>query len=269
MPVETMSSNGFVVLFDTCDRDTADVVAGACEKSVLHICDNLGLGAPADLRVYVMTSWLRFVFHPAPWHLRILLAISLPLWFMRVRRLWCYSAGWSQRFGGRTAVGIKPPRLLEHADGSIGAEVFMEERDADEKTEHVTCHELVHAFTAHLKLPLWLNEGLAQVMVEEVFGKRTVKDSTLSMLERSSGGRGAGSYRKLRPGDKTALAYHFVRGYWLTRYLRSTKPGLIVSLLRTRRSHGRVEREVAEACGMDAREFWSVIDNTLVSHFRR
>ena len=30
-----------------------------------------------------------------------------------------------------------------------------------EKIQHLTCHELVHACTAHLRLPFWLNEGIA------------------------------------------------------------------------------------------------------------
>jgi len=35
-----------------------------------------GLEAPAECRVYVMTSWLRFLFHSAPWPWRIFLAVT-------------------------------------------------------------------------------------------------------------------------------------------------------------------------------------------------
>ena len=60
-------------------------------------------------------------------------------------------------------IGIKPPRLLDRADRTIGGLLFRRGPDLHKKAELTTCHELTHACSARLKLPAWLNEGLAAV----------------------------------------------------------------------------------------------------------
>jgi hypothetical protein len=65
------------------------------------------------------------------------------------------------------AIGIKPPRLLEQSDRSIGVRMFVDEKDMKVNVQHVTCHELVHACSAHLELSTWLNEGIATVTTDQ------------------------------------------------------------------------------------------------------
>ena len=56
-----------------------------------------------------------------------------------------------------------------------------DEREAAElvrrasQVQRIACHELVHAYTAHLKLPAWLHEGLAMLTVDRFFERPTVK----------------------------------------------------------------------------------------------
>lgn len=133
------------------DQQTAQVIESACEKAIQLANDRWGLPAPEDCRIYIMTSWWEFVFHSAPWPWRLLLVNSIPFWVGRVRRTWPYSAAWTQRYGSRVAIGVKPPRLLEHSDAGTSLRIFVEEKDAEIKIQHVTCHELVHACSAHLK----------------------------------------------------------------------------------------------------------------------
>jgi hypothetical protein len=216
-----------------------------------------------------MTSWQRFLFHSAPWHWRILLAVTIPLWVFRVRKIWRFAGGWVQRYGARLAVGIKPPRILQQADRSIGAQIFVPEKEIDEKVEQVTCHELVHAFTAHLRLPMWLNEGLAMVTVDRLSGAPTVRLETVESLDEPARGSGPESYRSVQRKDKEALVYHVVRGYWLTRYIEETQPDLLQGLLAQRQSHSALEVQVATALGMDRDEFWRRIDGIVASHFRQ
>jgi len=223
--METMSIDGLTLFYDADERDTAELIRLASENSVRLIHEHWGLDTPEDCRVYVMTSWLHFVLHSAPWHWRVLLAVSIPLWYFAVRRTWPYAGGWAQRYGKRQAVGVKPPRLLQLGDRSMGDQIFIrEEEDPEEKVQHVTCHELVHAFAAHLKLPLWLNEGLAMVTVDRYFGKPTVRRETIEFLESSPHKTSQGRYRNLSAKDKNTFIYHFVRGYWLTRSVTATRP---------------------------------------------
>ena len=265
--METTSIADLTLFFDAHERDAAELIRHACERSVQLIHECWGLDTPRDCRVYVMTSWLHFVFHSAPWHWRILLGLSMPLWVLRISKTWNYAGGWAQRYGKRRAVGVKPPRLIQLADTSIGDRVFVAEDDLSEKVQHVTCHELVHAFAAHLKLPMWLNEGLAMVTVDEFAGKPTVRPETLETLKRSSHETSPGRYRKLRVGDQDALVYHCVRGYWLTRYIKDTRPELLKSLLAQRHTHTALESQVAAALGMSDQEFWPTIDRVVASHF--
>ena len=266
--MKTMSVDGLTLYFDEDEGDAVELVRPACQKSaqLLHEC--WGLETPEDCRVYIMTSWLHFVFHSATWPWRILLAVSLPLWYFRVQKLWEYAGGWVQRYGRRRAVGVKPPRLMQAADRSIGQRIFVQEEDIGEKVRHVTCHELAHAFTAHLKLPMWLNEGLAMLAVDMYFGRPTVQRATLDVLAHSSGKTNPGRYRKLRITDQDSLVYHYVRGYWLTRFIEDTRPGLLEDVLSQPSTHKALENQVAAAFGMETGVFWREVDGTLVSFFK-
>lgn len=264
--MQRIPAAGLAVYFSLEHREIAASVAESCERSSNYIVESLNLGIPDDCRVYVMTSWPVFIFHPAPWRWRVLLALSLPFWFRKAKKMWSYSAGWTLRYGGRRAVGVKPPELLRKTETALGDRIFAQNRSMNEKIEHVTCHELVHAFTAHLKLPMWLNEGLAQTTVDRVFDVETVRGDTILML-RPLGAGAPREYKNLRPGDMKELGYGFVRGYWLTRHILETQPGLMKRLLAFRMERSELECAVGEAYGMSAGDFWRRIDDLLISHY--
>jgi hypothetical protein len=264
--MRTVLEGGIILFFREEDRDAAALIGNACEKSVRLIRTLWPLDTPEDCRVYVMTSWLGFVFRSAPLKWRILLGISTPLWYFRARKLWRYAGGWAQSYGGRRAVGVKPPRLIQSAESGIGDRLFID-RDLSEKVEHLTCHELVHAFAAHLKLPMWLNEGLAMLTVDRYHGEPTVRQNTIESLRDSSFGTNPGTYRKTRAGDMNSLVRHYVRAYWLTRFIEETNPALMKDLLSKRRSHEALEEKTAKALGMSYTEFWHRIDGSVLSHF--
>lgn len=267
--METITINGLALFFDAGERDAAKLIGAACEKSVQIIHERWGLDTPEDCRVYVMTSWLRFLFHAPPWPYRVLVAATLPLWYFRARKLWALAGGWHQQFGERRAVGVKPPRLLKTADTSIGERIFIKEDDLDERVRRNACHELTHAFTSHLGLPMWLNEGLAMVTVDKFTGKPTVKPETVQALAQPPRDTSPGRYRQLRGEAMDDLVfYHCVRGYWLTRYLENTQPDLLRDLLQKKLGHGALESKVAAAYGMEPGEFWKRIDDIIVSHFK-
>lgn len=266
--METMSINGLTLFFEAEERETAELICQACNKSVQLIRERWDLDTPEDCRLYVMTSWIRFIFQSAPWHWRIILGATVPLWYLRTRRLWKYAGGWAQRFGKRKVIGIKPARLVKIADRSMGERIFVKESDMREKLKQITCHELTHAFTAHLKLPMWLNEGLAMLAVDKFSERRTVKNETIQLLEDTSFDSSLGRYRKLSVQRQDEMVYHCVRGYWLSRYIEATRPELMKNILSERYSQIALEGEVAAAYGMDHEEFWRNIDGVLASYFQ-
>jgi hypothetical protein len=255
------------LVFDPGEQDTADLIGGACAKAIRLIQESWGLKTPEDCRIYVMTSWLGFVFQSAPWHWRVLLGATMPLWCFRARRTWPYSAAWTQRYGRRVAIGVKPPHLLEQSDRSIGVRMFVEEKDMRVNVQHVTCHELTHACSAHLKLPAWLNEGIATVTVDRFLERPTIRGETLELVRGFLPKGAPPTYRELSRMSGEAIAYHGVRGYWLVRYLEEKHPGLLRGMFSLRRDSRTIEREIAMELGMEAESFWREIDGVVVGHF--
>jgi len=266
--MESTPVDGLTLFYDAQERQAAELIRQACQRSVALIRESWGLDTPRECRVYVMTSWLRFVFHSAPWKKRVSLALFAPLWVSQARKLWRYAGGWVRNYGERVAVGIKPPRLVQPGESSIGQRIFLPAHDVHEKVQQNTCHELVHAFSDHLRSPVWLHEGLAMLTVDRFCARPTVRVETLETLERWSQRNQAGERERLNLADPESVVYLYARGYWLTRYLEETQPGVLKDLLSRRRDHTDLEREIAAAYGQERETFWREIDGALVAHFK-
>jgi hypothetical protein len=255
------------IISEPADRATADLVGSACPEALQLIQASWGLDAPQDCRIYVMTSWLSFVFQSAPWPWRILLAVTAPFWSFRARRTWPYSAAWTQRYGKRVAIGIKPPRLLAQSDKSFGVRMFVEEKDMSLNIRYVVCHELTHACSAQLRLPAWLNEGIATVTVDRFAGKRTILTATLNLIRDYQPKAPPPTYRALSQMRGEAFVYHAVRGYWLTGYVEEKCPDFLQRKFARDWQANSIEREIAIELGLSPENFWSEIDVVVSNHF--
>lgn len=249
------------------DAEAAGIIEDACLRGLPLIHDTWGLQAPRNCTVYVMGSWWEFMVHSPPWPWRPFMLITLPLWFARIGSLWRYAGGWTQRYGGHTAVGVKPMRLMAAADKSIGERIFIREDDISQKVRHVTCHELTHASTAHLKLPSWLNEGLAMVTVDRFFGRPTVREETLATLGARPRASPPRDFAGVNLDDKDAIVRHYVRGYWIVRLLAETHLEFLKALLRERTSRRQLESRIAAKLEISPNALWSKVDGILLSHF--
>ena len=255
--------------FDPAEQATADLIGSACGEALHHIQESWGLGAPVDCRIDVMTSWLRFIFQSAPWSWRILLAVTLPFWAFRARRTWPYSAAWTQRYGQRVAIGVKPPRLIAQSDRQFGARMFVEEPDMSINVQRVVCHELTHACSAHLRLPAWLNEGIATVTVDRFAGQRTILSDTLDLIRDHQPKAPPPTYRELSRISGTDFVYHAVRGYWLTGLIEDRSPGFLKRKFSQVWQADSIEPEIAIELGMKPESFWREIDAAVIDHFEK
>jgi len=269
MAVIQLQAGTLWIEYEPADKATAEVMADACSAALRAAKEGWGLDPPTDCRLHVMTSWKTFIFRSAPWPWKVMLAVGYPLWSGRVRRTWPYSAGWTQRYGRRIAIGIKPPRLLETSDRSVGRLMYVEEKDPDAKIRHLTCHELIHAASAPLRLPAWLNEGLAAVSVDRFMGKLTIREESLDLVERTLPKAAPPSYRALSRMQGETFAYHAVRGYWIVRLLEEAHPGFLRGILGERRAPAEIERLVAERFGAHPGNLWGEIDGLVSHHFRK
>jgi hypothetical protein len=267
--MEMQPVDALMLYYDSAERKTADLIAKACRKTLQVVQEHWRLAPPADCRVYVMTSWSRFMFHSAPWSWRIMMAVTLPFWSRRARQMWPLAGGFHQAYGRRRAIGVKPPRLIQRADGALGERIFVpdETADVERKVQHITCHELTHACAAHLKPPMWLNEGLAMVTVDLYAGNQTVRQETLDLLTRATFPGEPAGYRDLGAGDTDALLYHAVRGYWLVRYLQDQHPGLLGQLLAIRHDSREITNLMATALGLKEADVWQAIDGIVADQF--
>lgn len=269
----TTKLNGITLAYEAQDKPTAEALRETCIRVIPLAAERWGLKPPKDLHVYLMTErWVRDIHAALPWYWRPLFYISLPLWYLRLRRMFPYIGGWQQHAGGRRVIGIKPPRLLEKSNRSLGERIYIKEPDLQVKMSHLLCHELTHAFTSHLRLPAWLNEGLAMVTVDAFLGKQSVLPETVETLRKLQGKPGTGSYLKAYSRDLTGVVYIYTRGYWITRYIEEMRPELIRELLQKRRSHADLESRLAEGLGMKEhdgrRQFWRQIDGLVADHYR-
>jgi hypothetical protein len=265
--METRSIGNLTLHFDAGEEAAAELIGSACERSLDLIRDLWGLEAPEGCRVYVMTSWPRTLFHAAPWPWRIYLAITLPLRYARIQKVWGMAGGWAQRYGQRRVIGIKPPRLLQEVDAGLRERIFVR-REEDEWVQHNACHELVHACSDHLGLPTWLHEGLAMVTVDRFAGRPTVKAETLAALANGPGETRPWGRVGVLSADPDALMALAVRGYWITRYLAEVEPGLLKGQLARPQSHEALEGALAAGLGMSGEELRDQIDGLVASHFK-
>lgn len=262
-----------MLVFDALDREAAGRIGVAAGEGLRLARERWGLRPRNGLQVHVMTSWPGFLFRAAPWSWRPWLFLSFPLWAGRVARLWRIAGGWTQRFGKRSAVGVKPPRLLLLADRSLGERLFLAEPDMESKVRQIAVHETVHACSLHLRLPAWLNEGLAMAAVDDVAGKTTVRNDSLSMLTAGGPGRRAGGDHHGRryppPSRRGAEAFlrAYALGYWRVRFLEETKPGLLRELLKGKRRSREWLPAIARALGL-ADKSGIELDRLVAEHFR-
>ena len=105
------------------------------------------------------------------------------------------------------------------------------------------------------------------VTVDRYFGRATVKSETLRRLNHPQHRGSAGKYRNLPAMSKEVAVYHYVRGYWITRFLMDTHAGLLKELLQKKHRHRLIEKKIASALGVSNRAFWEVVDERVIAHF--
>ncbi len=221
--------------------ETTSLLREACCQAVDFLPNTWSLNIP-NCYVYVTARWQTIMLEQPP-----LLHRSLRRAFFTVRpkrrtlmdRLWTRSAGWFQRYGKVCFIAIKP--LSEFQKMNLANNQLYTPMTYHEKFSNTLFHELTHAFTAHLKLPLWLNEGVALLSAEKALGYGMVKEETLEYLttpQRSL------NYYQLPKLSNEQFLYQYAKGYWLTRYLQEQHEDVLKQLLRGWKFNPIIKRNV-------------------------
>jgi hypothetical protein len=250
------------------DEDLVAVITAACNESLRSVQVLWGLDPPTDCRIYVMTSWWKFFMEATPWPQKPFLFSSFPFWGLRASRTWPYAGAWTQRFGTRVVIGVKPPRLLAVSNKSVGELMYVEQKDMSVKMRHLICHELTHACAAHLRLPAWLNEGIAMLTVDRYLGARSIREDTLDLLREQPPRCEPPSYRQMVKLNARGLALHAVRGYWLVVLMEDIEPGFFKSVFTSMEQIRSIDSLMAKRLGIPEDRFWQQVDDHILSHHR-
>jgi len=265
--MERILISGLTIYYDAEEREAVDEIVLACERSVETITSSWQLAVPQNCRVYIMTTWPRCVFQGAPLGSQVILGFTLPLWYSEFKKRWYYAGGWSQSYGDRQVVGIKTPRLIAQTPDPMGVSLFIKQENIEQKVLSIVCHELTHAFSSHLCLPAWMNEGLAMVSTDRCLGRPTVRQDTLQLLKDENQEQRAAEKINLNTQSREVVVQLYVRGYWLTRYLVEIQPALMEKLLSLRISHQELEGFIASELDIGTDTFWQEIDQLVVAKY--
>ena len=234
------------VVFHAEHREAGLAMAEVVERTG-ELLRSWGLRPPLHSEIRVLTDWAEFIDRTAPAWLRPLLALTRPLWRGRAERAYALAGGWMIPWPGLAVVGVKPPELLAHSEPSLGDRLFVPVPEPLEKVRHLTCHELTHAFTAHLRLPAWLNEGLAMRAVDHLAGRPTVLEETRDLVGHHWSELETRAFRRIAAADHDALIRLYATGYWVTRRLDEERLEVLQGLLERRRPRREVLRTVEGA----------------------
>ncbi len=273
--LEIKTEAGIPVLYSERNEEIAKAISGTFDEIIPLIEKLWGLKVPHNCRFYILDSMLNFVYHSSSWLKKVLLTIFFPLWYPRAKGIWKVSGGWTLRGRKNPACGVKTPEMIQkisESPDSMGKEIFNDVPDMVERAKNFACHEMVHAFSSHLLLPLWLNEGIAQVTVDKWRGETTVPDGSISYLNQENKGGKPSEYSDIKGKERQNLIYQFLRGYWLTRYIMETHPQLIRETMAKGKIGKAAEKTIlnhlAQKMDFAVEEFWQKIDGVVVEYFK-
>jgi len=260
-------NHGINSYFHKKDKESADIVEAACEKCIPKIKEILGLPMPEKCSVYLATSYINFIFFIIPFPLVFIMAFILPLYYFRGRRVWQWAAGLCYSSEKKIIIGVKPLWLLEKSDKSLGEKIYVKIPELQNYLEHIICHEMAHAFCSFLKLPSWINEGMAMMTAEQYYGVATVKKETLQSLDPSA----KESYFKKYPdlsGVKKKYFYRYVLGYWFVKYLLEKHPEFLREMLEKKEKQKTIKEKIASELDISLDDFYRELHQKLFKHFQ-
>jgi hypothetical protein len=267
MSLVSRAEHGVNFWSEPAEQETLDIIRGFSAECIPLIETLWKVPLPRNCRVYVMTRWSHLLLHAAPLPVRGLYTLLLPLIYLRTRRVWTLASGLTIRYRGRPAIGVKPIRLWDKSEQAAGKRIFYKLGEDLLRLRNVVCHEMTHAYTAHLQLPLWLNEGVAMVTVDIFLQRQTVQHSTLQCLRANPRTARPADYVAMAQMNEDAIVYAYAHGYWVTRYLFETRPDILQRLLATRMSAKALEGELVRSLGLPLKTVWQGIDTLVLTHF--
>ncbi len=233
-----------------------ELAAETIRQSLPLIESLWGVQPPPQTRVYLHSSWLRALLHGAPLDGKLAVLLGLPFQYIYLNRLWKLAGGWTHRFPMVSLVTVKSPPHLRQSDTSLGQKLFIKIEDEADKFRLTLSHELTHAFSLRLRLPLWLSEGMAMLTSDRLLGVQTVLPETLAFTQRAAQRKPQRFEARVSLRRPEQILEMYARGYWITRYLLEHQPDVLRSVLAKPMNPADLENQLARALGWPRGQFW-------------
>ena len=245
----------------------AELAAETLRQSLPLVESLWGLQPPRQVRVYLHANWLRAMLHGAPLDGKLAVLLTLPFRYVFLNRLWKLAGGWTQRFPMVSLVTVKSPPHLRQSDTSLGQKLFVKIEDEADKFRVVLSHELTHAYSLHLWLPVWLSEGMAMLTSDRLLGMQTVLPETLEFTQRAAQRQHQRFEARVSLRQPEHIVEMYARGYWITRYLLEPQPEALRSVLAKPMNPADLENQLARALGWPRGQFWWHINAAVLSAY--
>ena len=272
--VKSMAVKGLEIFCEKSDEDSIGIVENAyvCTAEVMEECWGLDYKDIVPFYISRQCPEIKGVFDGVRWcncvklFYQFLFVTPFRIIFF-LRMLIQSSAMVLQSRDNRPLVWVKPWDEIESGQVLFTASFFNGDFSKRERNiEYITCHEIAHVFFDHLKLPRWLNEGLAMIMVDRYYKIDVVKEQSIGLLrvlyERSAS--------KIRKNEARNYFSNFhIPWYWVTRFIVEEYPELIEDFMKNKQSSIEIEKKIADILGIKRKIFWKEISQLVHWHYSR
>jgi hypothetical protein len=236
-------------------------------KNIFSLIEKLwGLKKSSKYGVYILDSFMKYIFSYFPVKERLMLLLTLPFWYFKIRRKWKKWMGVSNTNHVVKKILVKPIISYSKLDYGFSELLFYNENDPEIKFKSVLCQELLYLFSSYLNIPSWLNYGISLVTINKYIGKKIIRTDTINILREYH--IKEKNINNIRDIDDKKIAYNYAKGYWTVRYLEKNYPGFLKESFKKKDLD--IEKEIAEKIGIstDKESFWSELDEFLYNYFK-
>lgn len=225
------------------------------------------LEKPKNVKIYFINSSIEYIRYSFGYYsfLGKLFLIILPCIFLNFIRIWKEAAGVFVNINSNYFIFLK--KYDENRSSNIGKYIFHRKYiNIEEYLKSIYSHELTHVFSEKLKLPQWLNEGLALYSSEIVLDNKIINGKSLELMDEE---KTKVNISNLNLKSEITRAYKYIKGYWTIKYLNEIYPGFLEKTFKEYKGK-EVVNQIAKKLGIDRKrkKFNKELDGKVYEYFR-
>lgn len=222
--------------------------------------------SPTNIEIYITKSDFKFALmtHSILQKL-FLITLLLPYWILierKKRKKWRAVSHFQKKY---PIILLKPIEIYGRLDNSIGKLIYIDGKMYKKKDRFLItlCDQLVNACIPS-KIPLWINEGVSSLTVENLIKKQIYKNASIQLLKNDYKIINVHEFSKV---SDNCIAYNYAKGYWTVRYLEENYPGFLKETFKEYRGEEIVD-QIRLKLGLNHEKFWEQLDELLYENYK-